>query len=1334
MFERVPARKKRQIGRKYFIPQFVLLLLAILLFCANSLAQTNSIPLTNFPARLGEDVWRVGYLAHPALSESSGLTASSYTNAFWTHSDDGIPFIFAVNRRGEHLAAFEVQGANLIDWEAISADGLGNLYLADIGTNGIARTHGAIHRVEEPDPFGQAGRVKVEQTWYFRYPNERYDAESFFVLNGYGYIITKQRLNGLVSMFRFLLGSSSESVLEFVANIAPGNDVGDAALSADRQRLALVTSEGVEIYFINGDPSSVLTAPMFETEYANSFMEGITFVPDGLLITSEEREVLLFDSEELGGAPIITEALEDATVFIGGTAEFSVEASGVPPLAYAWLFNGRLLRGETNESLVITNATLADAGLYEVIVSNAYGSARSSATLTVLERRFDLRITEVMSDPSAGAFAKADWWELTSFENETIDISGWSFLDNSDNLTNRFRIPDGTIIRPGESILFVEDLSPAQFLAWWGANNIPPGAQIITYSGFGFSNLGDELRLWSSESDDPGAVYASVTFGPADNGVSFGYNPETAIFGEPSVAGQNGAFRSVDRADVASPGRIRNPDVVPTTVDVRITEVMSSPGLILTVPKADWWELTSFDTNVVDLGGWSFDDGQDDTNGPFVIPGGIFISPGESIIFVEDLTPEQFRAWWGETNFPSGTQIITYSGGGLSFSSFGDSLRLWTTNTLEVYREVSFGPASPGVSFKYNPDTGAFGDPSVAGVHGAFVSTTGDDVGSPGRIRGEDQPPAEVDLRITEVMSSPALGGTKADWWELTSFSTNTIDLSGWSFDDGDDDTNGPFFIPPGVLISPGESIVFVEDLTPDQFRAWWGPNLSPARQVVTYSGGGLSFSSNGDGVRLWTTNRATVFREIRFGSAVSGVTFGYNPDTGTFGNLSAVGDEQGSFVSTTGNDIGSPGQIRGTVIVDTIDVRITEIMSSEETTTVPVADWWELTSFENSAVDLSGWMFNDSNGGFESAFTIPAGVTLQPGESIIFVEDLTSQEFLAWWGPANVEPGTQIVTYSGTNLSFSADGDSLRLWTNATTDTNLTIATVTFGAAQPGVSFAYNPTNRVLEPSRVGVNGAVRASAGPDVGSPGRITGATIELPDVRITEVMSSQAPLIPPNEDWWELTSFDNEPVDLSGWRFNDNEGDLETNAFVIPTGTVIQPGESIVFVENLTAEQFRSWWGPELPSTLRIITYSGSELSFGSAGDALRLWTTDTNSIFAQATFGQADIGISFGYDPTSQTFGEKSTNGVHGAFTAPTGDIGSPGRIQSVAGLRVQFTAESVIIRISEPGAAPLTIDYTDDLRGEWIPTEEILQGTNGASIQFQKPRESPMRFYRIRPL
>jgi hypothetical protein len=75
------------------------------------------------------------------------------------------------------------------------------------------------------------------------------------------------------------------------------------------------------------------------------------------------------------------------TVFAGGTATFTVNATSISAPTYQWLQNGTNApyATATNATLVILNAQAADAGTYSVIISNSAGTATStSATLTVV--------------------------------------------------------------------------------------------------------------------------------------------------------------------------------------------------------------------------------------------------------------------------------------------------------------------------------------------------------------------------------------------------------------------------------------------------------------------------------------------------------------------------------------------------------------------------------------------------------------------------------------------------------------------------------------------------------------------------------------------------------------------------------------------------------------------------------------------------------------------------------------------------------------------------------------------------------------------------------------
>jgi hypothetical protein len=83
-------------------------------------------------------------------------------------------------------------------------------------------------------------------------------------------------------------------------------------------------------------------------------------------------------------APTITSQPASQTVNVGGTASFSVTASGTAPLAYQWRFNGTAISGATSPSFTLTNAQTANAGSYTVVVTNSVGTATSNvATLTV---------------------------------------------------------------------------------------------------------------------------------------------------------------------------------------------------------------------------------------------------------------------------------------------------------------------------------------------------------------------------------------------------------------------------------------------------------------------------------------------------------------------------------------------------------------------------------------------------------------------------------------------------------------------------------------------------------------------------------------------------------------------------------------------------------------------------------------------------------------------------------------------------------------------------------------------------------------------------------------
>jgi uncharacterized repeat protein (TIGR02543 family) len=84
--------------------------------------------------------------------------------------------------------------------------------------------------------------------------------------------------------------------------------------------------------------------------------------------------------------PSIVTPPSPQTVNAGGTATFTVVASGTPPLTYQWRKNGADIPSATTDTLTLNNVQASDAAAYSVVVSNAAGSVTSpAATLTVVD-------------------------------------------------------------------------------------------------------------------------------------------------------------------------------------------------------------------------------------------------------------------------------------------------------------------------------------------------------------------------------------------------------------------------------------------------------------------------------------------------------------------------------------------------------------------------------------------------------------------------------------------------------------------------------------------------------------------------------------------------------------------------------------------------------------------------------------------------------------------------------------------------------------------------------------------------------------------------------------
>jgi hypothetical protein len=106
---------------------------------------------------------------------------------------------------------------------------------------------------------------------------------------------------------------------------------------------------------------------------------GLTPAPNGLSgvvgIAAGENHSLAISRR-----PLIFSISPSVLALAGESVTFEVAASGPPSLTYQWRRNGVNVSNGTNSSLIIPNMGSSDVGVYDVFVTNPYGSTLSPST------------------------------------------------------------------------------------------------------------------------------------------------------------------------------------------------------------------------------------------------------------------------------------------------------------------------------------------------------------------------------------------------------------------------------------------------------------------------------------------------------------------------------------------------------------------------------------------------------------------------------------------------------------------------------------------------------------------------------------------------------------------------------------------------------------------------------------------------------------------------------------------------------------------------------------------------------------------------------------------
>ena len=136
-----------------------------------------------------------------SLKENSGM-ATYDGKSVWLIEDSGNgDNIYKVGLDGKIIKRFDVKDAKNQDWEDLTKDKKGNLYIRDFGNNRNDRKNLVIYKLPNPE-VEKGDKIDAEKI-EFKYPEQKefppkksklyYDTEAFFHWGDHLYIITKNR-------------------------------------------------------------------------------------------------------------------------------------------------------------------------------------------------------------------------------------------------------------------------------------------------------------------------------------------------------------------------------------------------------------------------------------------------------------------------------------------------------------------------------------------------------------------------------------------------------------------------------------------------------------------------------------------------------------------------------------------------------------------------------------------------------------------------------------------------------------------------------------------------------------------------------------------------------------------------------------------------------------------------------------------------------------------------------------------------------------------------------------------------------------------------------------
>ncbi|WP_439881686.1 SdiA-regulated domain-containing protein [Pontibacter sp. MBLB2868] len=226
------------------------------------------------------------------ISESSGVVALFGQHQLVTHNDAGNkPYLYKLDYSGNIVETIKLKLPN-VDWEDLTIDKDGNIYIADSGNNNNNRRELAVYKVNLNTP-SQIQAIRYTYEDQKEYPpskkNRNFDSEAIFWADGYLYLISKDRGRGEIAKVYRLPDTGGQYKAKLVGSRHLKALVTGAAISPDGETVALLSEEKLHLFTDYSSPAAFYKGKYEEVKLKGAGQtEGVAFEDDETLVITSE--------------------------------------------------------------------------------------------------------------------------------------------------------------------------------------------------------------------------------------------------------------------------------------------------------------------------------------------------------------------------------------------------------------------------------------------------------------------------------------------------------------------------------------------------------------------------------------------------------------------------------------------------------------------------------------------------------------------------------------------------------------------------------------------------------------------------------------------------------------------------------------------------------------------------------------------------------------------------------------------------------------------------------------------------------------------------------------